>query len=384
MSTPAERQFLILTSDSGFGHRASASAIAKALVRAQPQEAAPYIINPIFEESASRWLQKAEENYDSNVKDYPTLYKFAYEAAETRSIRTMIESTLTLALNKTLQHLVRDIRPDAIVSTNQMFNAPVKAVLDYLDARIPVFTVVTDLADVHPLWFTEGPDRFYVASEKVRERAIQNQVPPENIVISGIPVDPDFADTPGDRVALRQKLGLSPDLTTLLFVASKRVSGILEDLEALNTAEPEFQVAAIAGGDEDLYQALLSRRWRFPIRIENFVNNIPEWMHCADLLVTKAGGLILSEGLAVGLPIIMVDVLPGQEEGNLDFILQNQAGVLAENPPELRRRINAWLAEDNNLLKSFATRARQLGRPDAAMTIANDLWQISQPIAFPG
>jgi 1,2-diacylglycerol 3-beta-galactosyltransferase len=379
-----ERKFLILTSDSGFGHRASANAIAKALVRAHPREAAPYIINPIFEDSASRWLQKAEENYDSNVKDYPSLYKFAYEASETRSIRTMIESTLTLALNKTLQCLVRDIRPDAIVSTNQMFNAPVSAVLEYLGVRIPVFTVVTDLADVHSLWFTDGPDRFYVASERVRERALENEVPPENIIISGIPVDPDFADIPTDRVTLRQKLGLSPELTTLLFVGSKRVSGILEDLDALNSAEPRFQVTAIAGGDEDLYRALLSRKWRFPIRIENFVSNMPDWMHCADLLVTKAGGLILSEGLAAGLPIILVDVLPGQEESNVDYILQNQAGVLAEYPAQLRRWVNIWLAEENKVLKNIASRARQLGQPNAATTIAGDLWQVCQPLAISG
>lgn len=378
---PPERQFLILTSDSGFGHRSTANAIAKALVRAYPEEAVPYVINPIFEDSAHRWLQMAEENYDSNVKNHPSLYRFAYEASESRSIRTMIESTLTLALNKTLQKLVSSIHPQAIVSTNQMYNAPVRAVLDYLNEPIPFFTVVTDLADVHSLWFTEGPDRFYVASDRVRERAIENAVPPENVIISGIPVDPDFAEAPLDKAALRQELSLSPDLPALLFVASKRVSGILEDLEALNSAEPRFQVAIIAGGDEELYQELRSRTWRFPIRIENFVTNMPDWMHCADLLITKAGGLILSEGLAAGLPIILIDMLPGQEEGNVEFLTQNQAGVIAKDPAQLRHWVNLWLANDNQILNDVAAKARQLGRPAAAMTIAVDLWQVSQPLA---
>jgi 1,2-diacylglycerol 3-beta-galactosyltransferase len=265
-----------------------------------------------------------------------------------------------------------------------MFNAPVGAVLDYLNEAIPFFAVVTDLADVHPLWFNEGPDRFYVASNRVRDRALENQIADENIIISGIPVDTDFAEIPADRAALRRKLGLSPDLTTLLFVASKRVSGILEDLDALNSAEPRFQVAVIAGGDEALYQELLSHTWHFPIRIENFVTNMSDWMHCADLLVTKAGGLILSEGLAAGLPIILIDMLPGQEEGNVEYLVRNQAGVVAEDPAQLRHWINLWLANDNKILNGIAAKARGLGRPAAAMTIADDLWRISQPLAFPG
>lgn len=378
-----ERQFLILTSDSGFGHRASANAIAKALALRHPSEAVSYVVNPIFEESAYRFLQKAEENYDSNVKNHPSMYRFAYEVSDAPTIKAVIEGTLTLALNKTLQKLIKEIHPNAIISTNQMFNAPVRAVLNFMDLEIPFFTVVTDLAEVHSLWFTEGPDRFYVASERVRERALANGVTPQSIYISGIPVDPAFSNTELSRTALRQKLGLDPHLTTLLVVGSKRVSGIYEHLEALEKSDQPFQVAVIAGGDSKLYDKLIARSWRFPVRIENYVANIPEWMQSSDLLITKAGGLILSEGLAAGLPIILIDFLPGQEESNVDFLLDNGTGIVAESPADLTQLMDTWLADQQHLLTTMAAKARQVGHPSSALVIADDLWQATDPGTAP-
>ena len=189
---PEKHRFLILTSDSGFGHRTSANSIAKALILRYPSGAQAYVVNPIFEDSASRFLQRAEENYDSTVKDHPDFYRFAYEISETRSIKTLVESTLTLALHKTLKSLIKEIHPSAIASTNQMFTTPVASVLNDLNMRTPFFTVVTDLAEVHTLWFNKGPDRYFVASDRVRAKAITSGVDPQKVTISGIPVDPDF------------------------------------------------------------------------------------------------------------------------------------------------------------------------------------------------
>lgn len=90
---------------------------------------------------------------------------------------------------------------------------------------------------------------------------------------------------------------------------------------------------------------------------------------------------IKQKGLAAGLPIILIDMLPGQEEGNVEFLTQNQAGVIAEDPAQLRHWVNLWHANDNQILNDVAAKARQLGRLAAAMTIAVDLWQVSQPPA---
>jgi len=373
-----KKRFLILTSDSGFGHRSSANSIAKALTLQHPSDVEVSIVNPVFEESVARFLQKAEINYDSNVKNHPAIYRFAYEISESPSIKTLMEDTLTLALQKTLRQMLAEWQPNAIASTNQMFSAPVASVLNDLGFHIPFFTIVTDLAEVHAMWFNKGPDHYYVASERVKAKALTLGMDPDKITISGIPVDPAFKLSEATPREMRLKLGLDPDLTTILVVGSKRVSGIFENLVTLDNIIEPFQVVVIAGGDDDLNQRLNDYAWPFPTHVKNYVDNIPEWMQAADLLVTKAGGLILSEGLAAGLPIILIDYLPGQEEGNVDFILDNDAGVTAETPEVFYQTVASWLKEHQKHLTARAQNARNLGRPDAAIVIANALWQAAE------
>jgi len=100
---------------------------------------------------------------------------------------------------------------------------------------------------------------------------------------------------------------------------------------------------------------------------------MPEWMAVADVLATKAGGLILSEGMAIGLPIMLIGYLPGQEEGNVRYLLAHQAGSLVTNPFELASVLNFWLENDCQRLKSVAANSKALGHPDSALVIAKEL-----------
>ena len=120
----------------------------------------------------------------------------------------------------------------------------------------------------------------------------------------------------------------------------------------------------------------------FPTLVNNYVTNIPDWMLSADLLITKAGGLILSEGLAAGLPIILINSLPGQEERNVRFILENHAGILAGTPVELIPIINSWLSDDMSNLNIIKNNSCRLGHPSAAISVSESLWQAASSPAF--
>jgi 1,2-diacylglycerol 3-beta-galactosyltransferase len=373
-----QKHFLILTSDSGFGHRSAANSIAKALKLEHPQEVTTSIINPILEEPSSLFLQKAELNYDQSVKQNPGFYRFTYEISDSRSASAVVENTLVLAMYKNMKQLIRDSHVDGIVNTNQLFNAPTGVALNNLNLKIPFYTVVTDLADVHSMWFNSNPDRFFVASEVVRSKALANGIPLNKITISGIPVDPDLETSFETKAQIRARLGLAADLTTILVVGSSRVSGIYEHLETLEKLDFPFQVVVIAGGNDELYAKLKRHVWNFPIFINNFVTNMPDWLLSADLLVTKAGGLILSEGMVAGLPIILIDHLPGQEEGNVRYILDQQAGALVECPDQFFNVLKSWLENDQILLKAIAGNSRSSGHPEAASVIANALWQATE------
>jgi len=373
-----QKNFLILTSDSGFGHRSAANAIAKAMKQLHPQDSETVIVNPMVENPTVPLLKMSEQNYDRLVTNSPDFYRFVYEISDSRSASGIVENTLTLALYRDVKQLIKEMHPNAILSTNQTFNGPTGAVIQMMKNRPPFYTVVTDLADVHSMWFNDHPDRFFVASEAVQKKAIGSGIDPQKIFISGIPVNPDFASVHATKPELRLSLGLEPQLPTVLIVGSRRVSGIFEHLEALEMLSFPFQVVVIAGGDNDLYAQISQRKWSFPIQVQNYVANMPDWMLCADLLVTKAGGLILSEGLAAGLPMVLIDYLPGQEEGNVRYILNHQAGAVVEGPLEFADLVNALLTENPESLKFMASNARRCGHPDAALVISDALWQADE------
>lgn len=368
------KRFLILTSDAGFGHRSAANSISQALAALHPGEAQTCVINPILDRPSPAYLRQTEKNYDRTVLRSPDFYRFTYELSDSRPASSLVESTLTLSLYSNMRRILAEFKPNAILTTNQMFNAPMGVALAHTGQSIPFYTVVTDLADVHAMWFNPNPDRFYVATNEVKSQAVECKIPANKIIISGIPVDYRYATRSVDKAALRCSLGLKPDLLTILVVGSRRVNGIMDNLTALNHLPYAFQTVVIAGGNTALYEELQFHTWNFPIHIQNFVTNMPEWMVSADLLITKAGGLILSEGLAAGLPLILIDNLPGQEQGNVAYVTKHKAGERVENEMELLALLDSWLRDDFRRLKIVKANVVKIGRPWSAIQIADDLW----------
>jgi 1,2-diacylglycerol 3-beta-galactosyltransferase len=372
-----QKRFLILTGDAGFGHRSAARSVAAALKAQHPGSAEVHIINPVTERQAPSFLRQTQVNYDQTVLKNPDWYRFTYDISDNRAASSLVENVLTVMLFRNMQQLLAEFEPHAILTTINLFNAPLGSVLHLLQKPIPFFTVVTDLADVHKMWFQASPDRIFVATEAVREQALQTGIAAHKVNVSGIPVDPRLAETADqkEKAQLRLSFGLQPDLPTLLFVGSRRVAGIYECLEALQGYSRPVQVLLAAGGDEALCRRISAQTWNFPLHYENYVKDLLVWLRAADVLVTKAGGLILSEGLAASLPLVLINNLPGQEDGNVRFITENRAGVRVQNEIELLTVIEAWLSDRGVALSEMTAQARVLGHPRAAFTIADALWQ---------
>ena len=330
--------------------------------------------NPIQETDTLTVMKPIEKGYDRSVRMSPGLYRLSYEVSDSRLVSEVVEGALTLMLQKIMADTIRDFQPDIILNTNEMFNTPIGKALQDAEPKILAFTVVTDLADVHSLWFSSEPDRFYIANEWVKVKALESGVPDDKLVVSGIPVSPDFALNQVEKQALRGSLGLDPHRLTLLFVGSSRVSNLQDYLQALEHFTTPVQAVVIAGGNDELYKDLIGSHYDFPVEVRNFEKNVPQWMMASDVLVTKAGGLIISEGLAAGLPILLIDYLPGQEQGNVRYLLSHQAGALVQNEGEFRAMLTHWLAEDGSRLNQVARASAALGHPEAALTIAKALW----------
>ena len=150
----------------------------------------------------------------------------------------------------------------------------------------------------------------------------------------------------------------------------------------MNHSGLPLQLIVVAGGDDELYDQLQSEEWHGPAHVYNFVDNMPELMHASDCIICKAGGLIVTESLACGLPLLLVDVLPGQETGNADYVVQGGAGALSPAPLDGLETLCHWLLRGGEGLAQCAENARRLGKPRAAYDVAERAWAVAQ--AGPG
>ena len=372
------KRILILTADAGFGHRSAADAVATALQDSYGDAVSVEVVNPLEGKRVPAILRDSQADYDKFVREAPGLYKLGYRASDASVPTTVVESGLTVMLFEAMHDLVRRYQPDAIVTTYPLYQAPLGAVYAITRRYVPLLTVITDLATVHRLWFHEAADLCLVPTRKVRDLAVKYGLPAHKVHVTGIPVRPELSPRVRDPAAIRAGLGWRADLTTVLAVGSRRVGHLPDVLRALNHSGLPLQLAAVAGGDDELYHHLQHTEWHLPTHLYNFVTDMPTLMHAADCVICKAGGLIVSEALACGLPLLLIDVLPGQETGNAEYVVEGGAGERAESGIAALEVMCHWLDRDGALLAERARNAHRLGRPHAAHDVAERAWAAAE------
>jgi len=388
LSKPRVKRILIITADAGFGHRRAAVALCQALLELCGAEPAmkgsirllcqPQVINPLDAPGVPRLLRGTQSEHDQFARSLSGIYGRIWHASRARLLSEVIGAGLARILGEVFCNLLDQYQPDVIVSTYPLYHTALAAAFALRRCHIPVVTVVTDLGLVHRLWFHPVADACLVATETVRQQAIAFGMPSERIHLCGIPILPAFMKEQRAAHILRAELGWQTELTTILAVGSRRVPHLAEFISALNHSGLPIQLVVVAGGDEELFRALHEIEWKLPVRLYNWVEQMPVMLHAADCVVSKAGGLILAESLACGLPVLLVDVMPDQETGNVEYVLQNGAGDLASSPEELVVTLRRWLENGSELLHQRAERARSLGRPLAASQAAELIWRIAQ------
>ncbi len=370
------KKILILTTDAGLGHQSAAQAIAEALRHKYGEACDSEIVNILEDERVPSFLRMAQDNYDQLVREYDELYDLGFRISDAAVPATLVDRAVAMLLLGVMRGLIHQYEPDVIVPTHPMCQMPLDTVYRVENQHIPFLTVVTDLVSVHRLWFDPAVDMCVVPTQAARDLALQYGLSEDQVEVIGIPVDPAIAAETRSKADLRADFGWQPEMETLLVVGGKRVSHLQAVLTALNHANLPLQVVAVAGGDEALYQRFMDTEWHGITHVYNFVENLPTMMLAADAIVCKAGGLIVTESLACGLPLLLVDVLPGQEEGNANYVIERGAAVLAESPVKALETLYHWFVSNEASFSQHTAAAQQLGRPRAAYDIAEKIWRI--------
>jgi processive 1,2-diacylglycerol beta-glucosyltransferase len=361
-----QKKILLLSVSAGAGHVRAAEAIQAHATASGSNIAVTHLDVMNFVTPGFRKLYT--DAYIKLVNKAPALWGYLYQItndakpdSSMQRLRRAIERLNTQALLKELL----SFQPDAIVCTHFLPAELLSRMIRKDRLSCPVWVQVTDF-DLHRMWVHEHMAGYFAANEEVAFRMRAQGIDAQAIHVTGIPVMPGFSQAP-DRAACARELGLDPHRTTFLLMGGGAGLGSLDTVaERLLALQGDFQLVALAGKNADALAKLQALATRHPGRLlpQGFTNQVERLMACADLVITKPGGLTTSECLAMGLPMIVNAPIPGQEERNADFLLEQGVALKAFDAVSLEFRIRQLL-ENPGRLSEMRARAKTLGRPAA-------------------
>ncbi|XP_048573363.1 probable monogalactosyldiacylglycerol synthase 2, chloroplastic [Triticum urartu] len=391
VSGKAVRNVLILMSDTGGGHRASAEALRDAF-RLDFGDAYQVFVRDLGKEYGGWPLNDMERSYKFMIR-HVRLWKVAFHGTSPRWVHGMYLTALAyLYANEVVAGMMK-YKPDVIISVHPLMQHIPLWVLKWqsLQPKVPFFTVITDLNTCHPTWFHHGVTRCYCPSAEVAKRALTRGLDPSQIRVYGLPIRPSFCRAVLDKDGLRKELGLHPELPAVLLMGGGEGMGPVEETaKALGhelydhrRRRPVGQVVVICGRNQALRSTLLSLPWKVPVKIRGFEKQMEKWMGACDCIITKAGPGTIAEALIRGLPIILNDFIPGQEVGNVPYVVDNGAGVFCKDAGEAARQVARWFTTETDELRRYSRNALKLAQPEAVFDIVRDIHKLQpQPAAL--
>ncbi|WP_099204987.1 MGDG synthase family glycosyltransferase [Scatolibacter rhodanostii] len=321
-------KIMILTAATGGGHLSAASALEEYIRENTSHE----VVTVDALKAIGRFLDKTIcDSYLFMAKRVPLLFGQLYKQTNKPNylsyLAPKINSTFSYSLNKAI-HLVD---PDVIISTHPFATEMISHLKHLGKISAKLLTVITDYG-LHRAWIAEHVDGYIVACEDMIAPLMALGVPENKIHVFGIPVHKAFFNPPSREDTLKE-LGFSPEIPTVLFMAgSFGVSDIIKMYRSLTSAEKKLQMIVITGRNERLYSAFeeeieSSSENKNRTHLLFFTKEVQKYMNASDLIVTKPGGLTVSEALACNLPLAVFNAIPGQEEDNALFLENNGMGI---------------------------------------------------------
>jgi processive 1,2-diacylglycerol beta-glucosyltransferase len=357
----SKRRILIMSASFGGGHRSAAEALVRYYQAHYPDDVETRVID-FFDEFMPGVNVLARFAYTQSVQFFPAGYGAFFEVSNMVPANPVIDELKLGGFARAVEYL-DSYAPDAVIS---VFPVAGGVVSDIKQQRPMVSaTVVTDYG-AHNNWLHPSTDLYFVACKEVREDLVVRGISWDRVVVSGIPVHEKFSE-PVDRVVARKEFHLGDRFTALLTAAAGSVGDVRDIAEAL--ADRGVQVAAVTGSNTRLRRRLDTLERRQPlVRVFGYSHEMHKMMRAADVLVGKAGGLTVSEALAMGLPLIIFNPVPGQELFNVDFLVNYGAGLQARDEDDVVEKVR-FLSTHPDRLQQMAANAGQLGKPAAAATV---------------
>jgi processive 1,2-diacylglycerol beta-glucosyltransferase len=364
------KRILFLTTSIGSGHNRAAEAI-----QAQLETISPNLLETQTDTYFDYFLPIAEKVaakvYVKTIQLMRKALKYVYSVQKKNFSKKPARNFLSIPLIKKYEKAITDFNPDAIVCTQALSSKFTSILKESGKISAPLIAVVTDF-DVHPYWFNKHIDKFIVPTDEIKKEFMAQGIAEDKIYAFGIPIHPVFSQEQ-NKSALRKKLHLEEDLPIILIMGGGWGLGpIVKVVMHLNNSRMKLQLIVVSGKNKMLKKKLEKSlpKLKISLKIYGYVCNIDELMSVSDIAVTKSGGLISSEVLAKGLPAILINVIPGQEEANGEYLISKGAACKIEKISQLQNVIQELLNNPNRL-KQMRRRAKAVAKPLAAVQSAD-------------
>jgi len=370
------KRIIFLMSDTGGGHRAAAEAVKAAVL--SHHEADIQLVD-VFRNYSPFPFKYMPEFYPWLVNHSKSSWGMGYKLLDSRRVSRTAARGMYATMETRLKQMVLEHPADVIVSFHSVITRPSLQALLRLEKRPPFLVVVTDLVTTPMFWYDRRSDFTFVPTQTAFERGLYAGVKDTNMQITGLPVHPNFEKSLPPKAEARASLGWDPHLPAIIIVGGGEGMGpIYKTARTLNDMRLKCQIAVVAGRNKPLKAQLEASEWNQPTYIHPFVNDMPRLMAAGDVLVTKAGPGTISEACIAGLPMILYDAIPGQEDGNVTFVVDNQIGAFCPSPHEVADTAAEWLAAGELRLQKLSRNAKRAARPKAVWEIAKQVWDYAQ------
>ncbi|HSY09788.1 MAG TPA: PHP domain-containing protein, partial [Candidatus Dormibacteraeota bacterium] len=357
------KKILILTAGFGDGHNAAARSLRDAIELLDEDARAETL--DLFADSYGVFNTLAKKTYLGMVQYAPRLWGGFYSMLENPFIEKQLGGFTRL--QNTLEKILAETQPDCVVSTYPIYGHVIKKIYAHHHERpFRFITVVTDSITINSSWFRAPSDFFCVANDETAEVLKKGGVVEKQIKVLGFPVSPLFAENPNELPA---PTGREPRRILYVINTGKKKAG--KAIDRLLEID-DVHLTITAGRDPELRAALIERTRKFEdrVRVLGWTNQMPELMMSHHLIISKAGGATVQEAIAARCPMIVNQVIPGQEEGNAELIWRCGLGAIAEKNKEVAELVKNAFAKRAGQWKEWRANLEKVSRPNAARDIA--------------
>ncbi|SDM64686.1 processive 1,2-diacylglycerol beta-glucosyltransferase [Dendrosporobacter quercicolus] len=365
---PNPKRVLIVSASIGSGHNQAAEAIAGRIAWENP--GATVKIVDFMDQENSYFNTLLKETYLKMLHLSPSMYDVLYRWTKLSGSGLPVQNLMAVIMKKTMEKLIRKYRPHLVICTHPFPCGAAAYLKKTRGIKTTLAAVITDFA-IHRLWVYPEVDLYFVGVPELRTELLAQGIPGRSIHVSGIPIAAAFEQL-YDKQSIAAELGLSKDLPTVLVMGGGLgLGGVKHALENLAAGGSVLQLIVLTGRNPKLQQALRQYSPASPhiVRLLGYSHRVPELMACADLLITKPGALTICEALAMKLPLVLYESIPGQEKDNAGYMSRKGAAVWVQSDDQLQPTVSRLLNNPDQLQRMQAI-ARELRQPQAARNIA--------------